>query len=66
MKREEEGKKKSTADPKKERIRILVADDHGVVREGLYPSSSARRHDCGGEATKGREAVDLWKEHRRT
>ena len=50
---------------KKERIRILIADDHSVVREGLV-SLVKRKPDMTvvAEATNGREAVDLWKEHR--
>jgi DNA-binding NarL/FixJ family response regulator len=50
---------------KKERIRILIADDHSVVREGLV-SLVKRKADMAvvGEASNGREAVDLWKEHR--
>lgn len=65
MKKEEEAKKKSTATAKKERIRVLVADDHSVVREGLV-SLIKRKADMMvvGEASNGREAVDLWKEHR--
>jgi DNA-binding NarL/FixJ family response regulator len=50
---------------KKERIRILIADDHSVVREGLV-SLVKRKADMAvvGEGSNGREAVDLWKEHR--
>jgi DNA-binding NarL/FixJ family response regulator len=50
---------------RKSSIRVLVADDHGVVREGLV-SLIGRKADMTivGEATNGREAVDLWKEHR--
>jgi DNA-binding NarL/FixJ family response regulator len=56
--------KKSAGGSKKERIRILVADDHSVVREGLV-SLIKRKADMTvvGEASNGREAVDLWKEH---
>lgn len=65
MKAEKGDKKKPAAAAKKERIRILVADDHGVVREGLV-SLIKRKADMAvvGEAGNGREAVDLWKEHR--
>jgi DNA-binding NarL/FixJ family response regulator len=51
--------------PKKPRIRVLIADDHGVVREGLV-SLISRKADMVvvGEATNGREAVELWKQHR--
>jgi DNA-binding NarL/FixJ family response regulator len=57
--------KKSAGGSKKERIRILVADDHSVVREGLV-SLIKRKADMTvvGEASNGREAVDLWNEHR--
>src|SRR5215469_10482937 len=50
---------------KKECIRILIADDHSVVREGLV-SLVKRKPDMTvvAEASNGREAVDLWKEHR--
>ncbi len=46
-------------------IRILVADDHSVVREGLV-SLVKRKADMTvvAEASNGREAVDLWKKHR--
>jgi DNA-binding NarL/FixJ family response regulator len=56
-------KKKARA--KKERIRILIADDHSVVREGLV-SLVKRKSDMVvvAEASNGREAVQLWKEHR--
>jgi len=48
----------------KSRIRVLIADDHSVVREGLV-SLIGRRADMAvvGEASNGREAVDLWKKH---
>jgi DNA-binding NarL/FixJ family response regulator len=47
------------------RIGVLIADDHSVVREGLV-SLIGRKADMMvvGEAGNGREAVDLWKEHR--
>jgi len=50
---------------KKERIRILIADDHSVVREGLV-SLVKRKSDMVvvAEASNGREAVQLWKGHR--
>jgi two-component system NarL family response regulator len=56
-------KKKPKA--KKKRIRILIADDHSVVREGLV-SLVKRKSDMVvvAEASNGREAVQLWKEHR--
>jgi DNA-binding NarL/FixJ family response regulator len=50
----------------KARIRVLIADDHGVVREGLVSMIKRNRTDMTvvGEASNGREAVELWKEHR--
>jgi DNA-binding NarL/FixJ family response regulator len=61
QKRAMEGK---TDAKKKTSIRILIADDHTVVREGLV-SLVKRKPDMVvvAEATNGREAVDLWKQH---
>jgi DNA-binding NarL/FixJ family response regulator len=59
-------KKASKVDvTKKSRISVLIADDHSVVREGLV-SLIGRRADMTvvGEASNGREAVDLWKKLR--
>jgi DNA-binding NarL/FixJ family response regulator len=58
------GKKKAMNGKKRECIRILIADDHSVVREGLV-SLVKRKSDMTvvAEASNGREAVDLWKEH---
>ena len=55
----------ATSAPKKPRIGVLIADDHSVVREGLV-SLIRRKTDMTvvGEASNGREAVDLWKQHR--
>ena len=62
MKTSAEKKKTSTA--KKKSIRLLIADDHSVVREGLV-SLVKRKSDIAvvAEAGNGREAVELWKEH---
>jgi DNA-binding NarL/FixJ family response regulator len=48
-----------------EKIRVLIADDHVVVREGLA-AMIGRQADIMvvAEAATGREAVDLWLEHR--
>jgi len=57
------GKEKSSS-VKKERIRILIADDHTVVREGLV-ALTKRKSDMVviAEASNGRETVDLWKQY---
>ena len=51
--------------PKKPRIGVLIADDHSVLRQGLV-SLIGFEADMMivGEASNGREAVDLWKQHR--
>ncbi|HVI78902.1 MAG TPA: response regulator transcription factor, partial [Candidatus Acidoferrum sp.] len=51
-------------DTKRPQIKVLIADDHSVVREGLV-SLITRRADMTviGEAANGQEAVDLWKQH---
>jgi DNA-binding NarL/FixJ family response regulator len=50
----------------KARIRVLIADDHGVVREGLVSMIKRNRTDMTvvGEASNGREAVQLWQQER--
>src|ERR1700733_2872766 len=50
--------------PQKVRIRVLIADDHGVVREGLASMINRNRADMTvvGEASNGREALELWKQ----
>jgi two-component system NarL family response regulator len=50
---------------KKLRMSILIADDHSVVRAGLV-SLIEDKVDMRvvGEASNGREAVELWKKHR--
>jgi len=60
MKTSAEKKKTSTA--KKKPIRLLIADDHSVVREGLV-SLVKRKSDIAvvAEAGNGREAVELWR-----
>ena len=56
----------SNAQVPKPRIRVLIADDHGVVREGLVSLIKRNRADMTvvGEASNGREAVELWKQER--
>src|ERR1700694_84859 len=60
------GRGASSTRPPKARIRVLIADDHGVVREGLVSMIQRNKADMTvvGEASNGREAVELWKEHR--
>lgn len=49
----------------KEQIRVLVADDHPVVREGLV-SIIEDEEDMlvAGEAANGREAVELFSQYK--
>src|SRR5215831_12449233 len=41
------------------RIRVLLADDHGVVRKGLRMQLQDEQFEIVGEAANGREAVQL-------
>lgn len=43
-------------------MRILIADDHALFRDGLKSLLSANGHDVIGEAKNGREAVELAQE----
>ena len=63
MKASDDNKKQISAEKKP--IRLLIADDHSVVREGLV-SLVKRKSDIVivAEASNGHEAVDLWKQHR--
>src|SRR3954453_14215732 len=65
MKTAKDKKDRAMEGKKKQCIRILIADDHSVVREGL---ASLVKRKSGmtvvAEASNGREAVDLWKENR--
>jgi two-component system NarL family response regulator len=56
----------SSGQPFKDRIRVLIADDHGVVREGLASMINRNRADMMvvGEASNGREALELWHQER--
>lgn len=40
-------------------MRVLIADDHGLFRDGLRSLLEARGVDVVGEARNGREAIDL-------
>ncbi len=53
------------ADDARSAIRVLIADDHAVVREGLV-AMIGRQADMHvvAEASDGAEAVRLWREHR--
>ncbi len=56
---------KANDTPKKPRIGILIADDHSVLRQGLVSLIGFEADMMVvGEASNGREAVDLWKKHR--
>ena len=49
----------------RDQIRLLIADDHALILEGLA-ATIARQEDMTVVATAsdGREAADLWKQHR--
>jgi DNA-binding NarL/FixJ family response regulator len=40
-------------------MRILIADDHALFRDGMKSLLRSRRHEVVGEARDGREAVDM-------
>lgn len=43
-------------------VRILIADDHSLFRDGLRSLLTAEGHEVAGEARNGREAIALAKE----
>lgn len=45
-------------------MRVLIADDHGLFRDGLRSLLEARGIEVVGEARNGREAVELARLHR--
>lgn len=48
-----------------ERIRVLTADDHPVLREGIAALLGAQKDMfLVGEAADGREAIELFRKHR--
>jgi DNA-binding NarL/FixJ family response regulator len=64
IKAKENGEKKSVA-ASKNRIRILIAEDHTVVRDGLVAIIKQEKDlDVVAETGDGRKAVELWKKHR--
>jgi DNA-binding NarL/FixJ family response regulator len=44
-------------------VRILIADDHSLFRDGLRSLLTANGHEVVAEAKNGREAVQLAREH---
>ncbi len=64
IKAKENGEKKSAA-AGKNRIRILIAEDHTVVRDGLVAIVKQEKDmEVVAETGDGRQAVELWKKHR--
>jgi DNA-binding NarL/FixJ family response regulator len=60
-----ETKRPAMGGRKSDLIRILIAEDHTVVRDGLVAIIKQERDlDVVGEVGDGRQAVDLWKEQR--
>ena len=58
-------RKAATRSQKKPRIGILIADDHSVLRQGLVSLIGFEADMMVvGEASNGREAVDLWRQKR--
>src|SRR5881409_1430287 len=59
------GPKKRTGKQKPEVIRVLVAEDHTVVRDGLVAIIKQEVDmDVVAETGDGQQAADLWKKHR--
>jgi two-component system NarL family response regulator len=59
------GSRKRPAREKREVIRVLIAEDHTVVRDGLVAIIKQEPDmDVVAETGDGREAADLWKKHR--
>ncbi len=57
--------RKATGRPKKSRIGVLIADDHSVLRQGLVSLIGFEADMMVvAEASNGREALDLWRQHR--
>jgi two-component system NarL family response regulator len=56
---------KTRKTPLREQIRLLIADDHALILEGLA-ATIGRQNDMTvvAKASNGREAVELWKTHR--
>src|SRR2546428_13451106 len=59
------GQKKRAAGAKSHVIRVLVAEDHTVVRDGLVAIIKQEPDmDVVAETGDGQQAADLWKKHR--
>jgi len=43
-------------------VRILIADDHALFRDGLRSLLGSRGHEVAGEAKNGREAIEMAKQ----
>jgi DNA-binding NarL/FixJ family response regulator len=57
--------RKARDTPKRSRIGVLIADDHSVLRQGLVSLIGFEADMMViGEASNGREAVDLWRQKR--
>jgi DNA-binding NarL/FixJ family response regulator len=48
--------------PNSENIRVIIADDHPMVREGLQSMLTSKGIEVVGEAATGREAIELTRE----
>ncbi len=48
--------------PNSDNIRVILADDHPMVREGLQSMLTAKGIEVVGEASTGREAIELVKQ----
>src|SRR5881409_3701143 len=58
-------KKRPTGGRKTSAIRVLVAEDHTVVRDGLVAIIKQEADmDVVAETGDGQQAADLWKKHR--
>src|SRR2546422_8634727 len=58
-------RRRDTGKSKQTKIRLLIADDHALILEGLA-ATIGRQEDMivVAQANNGREAVEMWKAHR--